>query len=87
MSVLYGSLRHRLCHPCGEAFLGSCVLADRYDQKPEADSISNRRRVEWIRDIEAGDEIDIVLQPRGSHACDGMSVIDIIIWPAAAFAA
>ena len=61
------------------------VLADRYDRKPEAESISNRRRVEWIRDIEAGDEIDIVLQPRGTHACDGMSVIDIIIWPAAAF--
>ena len=58
----------------------------RYDQKPEAESVSNRRRVEWVRDIEAGDEIDFVLHPRGTHACDGMSVIDIIIWPAAASA-
>ena len=59
----------------------------RFDQKPEAESFSNRRRVEWVRDIEAGDEIDFVLHPRGTHACDGMSVIDIIIWPAAASAA
>lgn len=59
----------------------------RYDQKPEAESVSNRRRVEWVRDVEAGDEFDFVLYPRGSHSCDGMSVIDIIIWPAAASAA
>lgn len=59
----------------------------RYDMKPEAESLSNRRRMEWVRDIEAGDEFDFVLQPRGTHACDGMSVIDIIIWPAAAAAA
>ena len=59
----------------------------RYDAKPEAESVSNRRRAEWVRDIEAGDEFDFILHPRGSHACDGMSVIDIIIWPAAASAA
>ena len=61
--------------------------ACRYEQRPEAESVSNRRRVEWVRDIEAGDELDFVLHPRGTHACDGMSVIDIIIWPAAASAA
>ncbi|CAL5227669.1 g10676 [Coccomyxa viridis] len=70
------------------AYRGRAVLLQQgFDQKPEAESFSNRRRVEWVRDIEAGDEIDFVLHPRGTHACDGMSVIDIIIWPAAASAA
>ena len=86
MNVPYGASRQELRDLWEEALSFSCVLASRYDQKPEAESVSNRRRAEWIRDIEAGDEIDIVLQPRGNHACDGMSVIDIIIWPSAAFA-
>ena len=86
MRLPYSASRQEMRDQKEQAMLMNCVLADRYNQKPEAESISNRRRVEWIRDIEAGDEIDIVLQPRGNHACDGMSVIDIIIWPAAAFA-
>lgn len=60
------------------------LLEQPYDMKPEQESVSNRRRVEWIRDIEAGDELDFVLHPRQTHSCDGMSVIDIIIWPQAA---
>ena len=52
-----------------------------FDQRLEADSVSNRRRVEWVRDIEAGDEFDFVVHPRQTHSCDGMSIIDIVIWP------
>lgn len=62
-------------------------MAQGYDMKPEAETVSNRRRVEWVRDIEAGDTFDFVLHPRGNHACDGMSLIDVIVWPPAAAAA
>lgn len=63
------------------------LLRQGFDQRPEELSTSNRRRVEWVRDIEAGDELDFVIEPRSNHACDGMSVIDIVVWPAAAGAA
>ncbi len=61
----------------------SVLMAQAYDMKPEAEGTSNRRRVEWTRDIEAGDSFDFVLHPRRTHACDGMSIIDIIVWPQA----
>ena len=64
----------------------SVLMAQAYDMKPEAEGTSNRRRVEWTRDIEAGDSFDFVLHPRRTHACDGMSIIDIIVWPQAAAA-
>lgn len=62
-------------------------MAQAYEMRPEAESRSNRRRVEWVRDIEAGDTFDFVLHPRRTHACDGMSLIDLVIWPAAPSAA
>lgn len=64
----------------------SVLMAQAYDMRAEAESASNRRRVEWTRDIEAGDSFDFVLHPRRTHACDGMSLIDIIVWPQAAAA-
>ncbi|CAL8462363.1 g1896 [Coccomyxa elongata] len=63
------------------------LMAQAYEMRPEAESKSNRRRVEWVRDIEAGDTFDFVLHPRRTHACDGMSLIDLVIWPAAPSAA
>lgn len=62
-------------------------MAQAYEMRAEAESNSNRRRVEWLRDIEAGDTFDFVLHPRRTHACDGMSLIDLVIWPAAPSAA
>ncbi|KAK9906836.1 hypothetical protein WJX75_008813 [Coccomyxa subellipsoidea] len=64
----------------------SVLMAQAYDMRAEGESASNRRRVEWTRNIEAGDSFDFVLHPRRTHACDGMSLIDIIVWPQAAAA-
>ena len=63
------------------------LMAQAYEMRPEGKAKSNRRRVEWVRDIEAGDNFDVVLHPRRTHACDGMSLIDLVIWPAAPSAA
>ena len=87
LSPEYYSLRECSVHGHLKMCLSKLWVTCRYDQRSEARSVSNRRRVEWVRDIEAGDEFDFVLHPRGTHSCDGMSVIDIIIWPAAASAA
>ena len=71
---------HHFVNPVREPAL---LMRAAFEQRPEAQSVSNRRRTEWVRDIEAGDELDFVIHPRGNHACDGMSVIDILVMPAA----
>ena len=57
------------------------LMHQAFDAVAEAESTSNRRRVEWVRDIEAGDAFDVAVHPRATHSCDGMSVIDFVIWP------
>lgn len=54
------------------------LLKRSYDADPN--STPNRQKIEWRLNIRTGDTIDFLVNPRASHDCDGVYIVDVQIW-------